>query len=67
MADALMLRQGTPFPDACMASPSWPIFMHNVLPRAQVAPPTTLSKRELLALQHQELQTRELEIEKKSS
>ena len=36
-----------------IASPSWPMYMPNFLPRAQVVPPTTLSEGELLALRQE--------------
>ena len=55
---------------------TWPLlngtFMLNLLPLAQVAPPTTLSERELLVLQREEalkrpeLEARELEVERKT-
>ena len=66
MAGAPMLSQGTPFPGAYMASPSRPMFMPNFLPGTQVAPPTTLSERELLAMQRQDLEARELEVQGKT-
>ena len=43
MAGALMLSQGTQFPGTYMAPHSWPMYMPSFLPRAQAAPPTTLS------------------------
>ena len=49
-----------------MASPSWSMYMPNFLPQTQFMPPTTLSKHELLAVQRQELQAKELEVENKT-
>ena len=65
MTGAQILSQDTPFPGAYMASLSWPLCMPNLLPRAQVGPPTALSERELFALHCEELEARELAVERK--
>ena len=45
MVGAPMLNQGTPFPSAYMAPPSWSMYMPSCLPPAQAVPPSTLSEQ----------------------
>ena len=49
-----------------MASPAWPMFMPSCLPWPQMDQFFTQAEREQLAMQRQELEARELEVERRT-
>ena len=67
MAGVPLLSQSMPYPSAYMAPPAWPMYMPSYLPRPQMEQSSTQSERELLAMQRQELEARELEVERRNS
>ena len=63
MAGAPWLNLTTPYPSAFMAPPAWPVYMPNYLPRPQAQQSSMQAEHEELAMQRQELEARELEVE----
>ena len=68
MAGALLLSQCTPYPSAYMymAPTTLPMYMPSYPTRPQMKQSSTQSERELLAMQRQELEARELEVERRT-
>ena len=67
MAGVPLLSQSIPYPSAYMAPPACPMYMPSYLPRPQMEQSSTQSERELLAMQRQELEARELEVDRRTS
>ena len=66
MAYEPWLNQTTPYPSAYMAPPAWPMYMPSYLPRPLAQQSSMQAKREELAMQCQELEARELEVERRT-
>ena len=62
---APLLSQSTPDPSAYIAPP-WPMFTPSYLPWPKMEQSSTQAEREQLAMQHQELEARELEVERRT-
>ena len=63
----LTLNQSTPYPSTYLASPAWPMCMPSYLPQPQIQQSSAQAELEQLALQSQELEARELEVERRNS
>ena len=61
-----ILNQSTPYPSTYVAPPAWPMCMPSYLPQPQIQQSSAQAELEQLALQSQELEARELEVERRT-
>ena len=66
LASVLLLTQSMPYPSAYMAPTAWSMHMPSFLPPPKMEPSTIQSECELLAMQCQVLEDRELEVERRT-